>query len=229
MIGTPCQIFGARAIAEKRHRESDFLFVDFFCHGNASLLLWKRYLEFLRDKLGGKPEALSFRCKERGWHHYLMKAQRGDTVYYGDGMDDPFYALFLTDAAIQEDCFGCSLRFDRIFSDIRIGDFWGPSYQQNTTGVSVLVAQTEAGLSWIEALQKDGSMVLEPREFSELQQLKCGADRGKKPCPPYREKALAILENEGLDSAAAYVRQAAGRTSIKQKAGALLRKLGLRK
>ena len=229
VVGTPCQIAGMRAAARQRHTEEQFVFVDFFCHGNSSVLVWNEYLDYLKKQLGGTPETVQFRCKERGWHTFLLKASSGKAVYYGEGAHDPFYALFLSEVSIDKDCFACRFRFDQIAADIRVGDFWGEKYQQNNKGVSVILAQTECGAQWLEKLQQEGSMQLQPCDFEELRRLKEGNDHGRKPIPPFYDEAMRRLQENGLESAAQYAADCQRKNRIRSRIGRILRRLKIRR
>ncbi|MGI6260589.1 MAG: Coenzyme F420 hydrogenase/dehydrogenase, beta subunit C-terminal domain [Acutalibacteraceae bacterium] len=228
VIGTPCQIAGMRAVAKQLHSDGQFVFVDFFCHGNSSVLVWNKYLDYLQEKLGGAPETVQFRCKERGWHTFLLKASSGRAVYYGEGIHDPFYALFLSEASIEKDCFSCRFRFDQIASDIRVGDFWGKKYQQNNKGVSVILAQTDCGMQWLEKLQQEDSMMLQPCDFEELRCLKEGSDHGRKPIPPFCEETMRRLQESGLEAAAKYAVDGQKRNQLKSRIGRVLRRFKVR-
>ena len=64
-----------------------------------------------------------------------------------------FYKLFLGDYCCNSACHkSCKYKYDKSSADIRIGDFWGPTYAQNEEGVSSVIAFTEKGEQILQQL-----------------------------------------------------------------------------
>lgn len=67
---------------------------------------------------------------------------------------DLFYKLFLGDICLGPQCEKqCKYKYDKSSADIRIGDLWGKTYQDDQIGVSALVAFTEKGRNVVEGLK----------------------------------------------------------------------------
>lgn len=57
-----------------------------------------------------------------------------------------FYALFLGDCCLGRQCYEhCKYKYDKSSADIRIGDLWGNTYEDNEDGVSAAIAFTSKG------------------------------------------------------------------------------------
>lgn len=169
VVGTPCQIDSFRRYAQRFKIEDNYIFMDFYCHGVPSMNVWKKYLEII-VKDTGKPTFVSWRNKVTGRHDYwsqvidkkkmvdwhdsynLLIGGRKSFVNSRRSQGDLFYKYFLNDTCLGEACYDkCKFKYDKSAADIRIGDLWGPTYQNDEKGVSALVAFTQKGLDWIDS------------------------------------------------------------------------------
>ena len=81
----------------------------------------------------------------------------------------------LGDLALGPQCeTHCKYKYDKSSADIRIGDLWGKTYQQDQKGTSALIAFTEKGLKIVENLH-DVSLVEHPFEVVAEGQMKRNA------------------------------------------------------
>lgn len=151
-IGTPCQIFGLRRLAEAKHLKNEMLFVDLFCHGVPSYLVWESYIKSQRKRLG-ELKSVNFRYKGNGWHHYSIRIVGASGSYCNYAYNDTFYRYFFDNVALNTSCYTCKLRQRRAASDIRIGDFLGKAYEHREDGISAAIAVTDRGANAIEALR----------------------------------------------------------------------------
>lgn len=147
IFGTPCQIYGVRRYLQKEGIEDRYTLVDFFCRGIPSLLLWKAYKDYVQRTFGlGDIVEVNFKDKSYGWHKFSMRiVDSFGKVYSRSVYEDLFYSFFLKNSCFSEACYGCRLRHDAIFSDIRLGDFWGEKHYHQDEGVSLIVLCTEVG------------------------------------------------------------------------------------
>lgn len=175
ITGTPCQIDSFRRMIKQFHCEDNFVLMDFYCHCVPSMHAWKAYIKMVESKLGTIVYA-SWRNKfNYGWHDSWIMGmdgkknstpedwdapyehiirERNTTVQSRMSKGDMFYRLFLGDVCMGQHCEkDCKFKYDQSSADIRIGDLWGPTYQNNDKGVSALVAFTDKGKSIIEGLQ----------------------------------------------------------------------------
>ena len=57
----------------------------------------------------------------------------------------PFYSLFFSDHVLNDACASCKLRSTMAYTDIRVGDFWGKRFLNDTKGVSAVAITSERG------------------------------------------------------------------------------------
>ena len=166
VTGSPCQIDSFRRYIRKFRCEDNFVLLDFFCHGVPSMLVWKKYTEWA-EKQVGKITYASWRNKWTGWHDSWAMGidgeKQGEKINWHDSYDmlirgkksyiesrlsqgDMFYQLFLGDCCLGKQCYDhCKYKYDHSSADIRIGDLWGKTYNDDEDGVSGAVAFTQKG------------------------------------------------------------------------------------
>lgn len=148
IFATPCQIYGVRKAIKKMNIENNFVLIDIFCHGTPTVLLWQKYIDYIKKSFKAKKiEKISFRSKAKGWHRFC-------TTFFYDGkektskiINDEFYTLFFGKDLFNNACYDCKFRSTLRYTDVRMGDFWGSRYDTDTKGVSAVVASTEKGKS----------------------------------------------------------------------------------
>ena len=196
VTGTPCQIDSFRRMIRKFRCEDNFILLDFFCHCVPSMHAWKAYIKMLEPKIGRVTYA-SWRNKfEYGWHDSWLMGMDGEKtsnpVDWHDSYNllikekksfiqsrlsqgDLFYKLFLGDIVLGPQCQEqCKYKYDRSSADLRIGDLWGKTYQEDQKGVSALIAFTEKGREIVRSL-KDITLVEHPFEVVAEGQMKKNA------------------------------------------------------
>lgn len=147
VTGTPCQIDSFRRYIQKFRCEDNFILLDFFCHGVPSMLLWQKYTSWAENQVG-KLTYVSWRNKFTGWHdsYNLLIKERKGFLNSRLSQGDMFYRLFLSDSCLGKACYEkCKFKYNHSSADIRIGDLWGKTYQDNEDGVSAAIAFTEKG------------------------------------------------------------------------------------
>ena len=80
--GTPCQIAGLYAFLGAEKENANLITIDLICHGVPSPLLWKKYLDYREQKMGGRVTECNFRYKgKKGWGTNLrIRTERKDSV-----------------------------------------------------------------------------------------------------------------------------------------------------
>ncbi len=192
IFGTPCQTYALRQKIRQQKMEDNVLLVDFFCHGVPSYLLWSRYLEYVQKRYKtGDIKAVTFRNKKYGWHDYSMVIEGDRKCYTGRMRKDLFYHFYLSNVCLNDACYKCCFRLDYVYSDIRLGDFWGPKYKDDKSGVSLVTANTEKGLEILESLKHN--IILE--EVSAADLLKAQPTRGI--AVPEKRRAIMDMLQSG--------------------------------
>lgn len=165
VLAAPCQIYGLRKYMEI-NKLNNLILVDFFCHGAPSLNLWHKYLEMIKKKYNiGSVIRIDFRDKSNGWHNYSMVIEGDKNTYKKSYKEDMFSNFFLMNLDLDESCANCKLRFNKIYSDIRLGDFWGPKCQSDDKGTSIVLSNTQEGEVILKSLD---NIILEEVTFEDL-------------------------------------------------------------
>ena len=191
IFGTPCQIYAFAKAADVMHNRNRYLLIDIFCHGCPSMLLWKKYLDSVKREMNVSDfDDIRFRSKTHGWHEFCFSFAKSNTVRHTSKYNDQFYELFFGMDTMNMACYDCVPRSSVEKTDIRIGDFWGWQFDEDTKGVSAVVLQTERGKGLLESIQEKFNC--KPFSFNEII---AAQSYGKThPCDTdKREKTIALL------------------------------------
>ena len=137
------------------------------------MLVWKKYTEWA-EKQVGKITYASWRNKRTGWHDSwamgIDGVEHGEKINWHDSYDilirgkksyiesrlsegDMFFKLFLTDSCLGKQCYNkCKYKFNSSSADIRIGDLWGTTYEDNEEGVSAAISFTANGYDILNSI-----------------------------------------------------------------------------
>ncbi|MCX0368754.1 Coenzyme F420 hydrogenase/dehydrogenase, beta subunit C-terminal domain [Clostridium perfringens] len=162
IIGTPCQIYGIKELVKSKKKEKNFIFIDFFCHGIPSYNLWNKYIN---QVVKVKIEKINFREKSNGWHDFCININNGE--YKKDNKEDLFFKAFLSNLCLNNSCYNCKFRFNKIYSDIRLGDFWGEEYKCDKKGVSIVVTSNDKGEEVLDSISEN-FLKKEEKNFNSL-------------------------------------------------------------
>lgn len=191
VFGTPCQIASMRRLMSKK-KLSDYILVDFFCHGTPSMLLWNKYLSE-KQKVLGKIQSVSWRNKKFGWHdswNMTFKTANETEISSRYTKGDLFYHFFLGNMCLNKACYkNCKFKNLNSAADIRLGDLWGEKYKNNPEGITGVLTFTQKGLETIESI-KDLQLISESLEVITEGQLKKNLK-----APYYRKITLVLLKS----------------------------------
>ena len=153
-FGTPCQILGVKeSFIMKGLSQSNIYFVELFCHGIVSPLVWQYYLD--SQKFNGIID-VKFRIKHFSWHipcnEFIL--DNGSHEYTKrDG--DSFFRIFYSKQMFNEACYDCKARMNMGVSDLRIGDYWGSRFNSNKEGVSCVLSFNSRGENILDLCKDD--------------------------------------------------------------------------
>lgn len=156
--GTPCQMAALRSFLRKDYE--NLIIVDFICRGVNSPKVYRKYLDSLERKHGGKVVYIKAKNKELGWRNLTRKVvfDNGAT-YYGVSMDDDFRRGYHTNVYCRPSCYTCQYKgFPRI-ADITIADYWGIEKVDlnldNNIGTSMILLNSKKGEKYFELVKED--------------------------------------------------------------------------
>ena len=173
IFGLPCQISAARKLFADR---SDIVYIDLICHGVPTYNLYKKYKSWLSEKYGLREDRIytQFRYKPNGWREIYLHNSDGIKSVCLYQKEDPYFRLFETGSCYNECCYECRWR-DCSDADIRIGDYWGPRFEKDKTGVSMVAVISKKGNEMLEILRNgnNGAIAEQPVEdYLKYQQTK---------------------------------------------------------
>lgn len=154
IFGLPCHIYAANKFLTLRRKRENCILIDLFCHGCPSMLIWNKYEQAIKRKVGNKKfDEVQFRSKIKGWGtFYVVVVVEGVKVFVSSPKHDEFYSLFFSDHVLNDACSNCKLRSTMEYTDIRLGDFWGKRYLNDRKGVSAVAITSERGMKVFNAI-----------------------------------------------------------------------------
>ena len=163
--GTPCQMAALRSFLCQNYE--NLIIVDFICRGVNSPKVYRKYLDSLERKYGGKVIYVKAKNKELGWRNLTRKVIfDNDKVYYGVHMDDDFRRGYHTNVFCRPSCYSCQFKgFPRI-ADITIADYWGiekiDKNLDNNIGTSMILLNSKKGELYFELVKEKLEYVYTP-------------------------------------------------------------------
>lgn len=151
--GTPCQMAALRSFLRKDY--DNLIIVDFICRGVNSPKVYRKYLDSLERKFGGKVVYVKAKNKELGWRNLTRKVvfDNGKS-YYGVGMIDDFRRGYHTNVYCRPSCYSCQYKGFPRMADITIADYWGiekvDPNMDNNIGTSMILLNSNKGIAFFE-------------------------------------------------------------------------------
>lgn len=166
-FGTPCQVAAVDRLLRKKNMRNSAILVDLICHGVPSYYLWEKYLRDLDKEYGtGRNPKVLFRSQKSAWWQRWISVVGNGCVYEKDERQDDFYAFFRRGLCDMAVCSDCPYR-ERSAADLRIGDYWGNCRDEDKLGISMVIANTNAGNCLLDILAKQGMCVKRTRSLTE--------------------------------------------------------------
>lgn len=143
-FGTPCQVAGLKNFMGKNNK--GLTTVDILCHGVASPLLFKQYIQNIVKRYG-TVRSLNMRDKTFGWGHQSLKIIAKKPIPHN--IQNFWHNLYFSRVGFRPSCYKCPYMDARRAGDISLGDFWGikkvfPEFPSNA-GVSLVLTNTDIG------------------------------------------------------------------------------------
>lgn len=167
--GTPCQMAALRSFLRKDYE--NLIIVDFICRGVNSPKVYRKYLDSLERKYGGKVVYVKAKNKELGWRNLTRKVVFDNgKVYYGVRMDDDFRRGYHTNVFCRPSCYACRYKGFPRMADITIADYWGiekvDKNLDNNIGTSMILLNSKKGERYFELAKQ--KMEWEQTDFESI-------------------------------------------------------------
>lgn len=155
--GTPCQIAGLRLFLGKDYE--NLLTVEVVCEGVPSPLFIEKKAKYIESKKHKQINSCIYRFKNKNkWDFERMRFCFIDgSSLKEDRWFNPFWDIWLNHLMSRPSCYKCPFAREERVADITLGDLWGthiycPDLYNNNRGASLMLANTEKGLSVIQNL-----------------------------------------------------------------------------
>ena len=154
--GTPCQMAAMRSFLRKDYE--NLIIVDFICRGVNSPKVYRKYLDSLERKFGGKVVYVKAKNKELGWRNLTRKVTFDNgKSYYGVHMQDDFRRGYHTNVFCRPSCYNCQYKDFPRMADITIADYWGiekvDKNLDNNIGTSMILLNSKKGEAYFELIK----------------------------------------------------------------------------
>lgn len=156
VCGTPCQMAALRSFLRKDY--DNLIIVDFICRGVNSPKVYRKYLDSLERRYGGKVVYVKAKNKELGWRNLTRKVVFDNgKVYYGVRMDDDFRRGYHTNVFCRPSCYVCQYKGFPRMADITIADYWGiekvDKNLDNNIGTSMILLNSKKGEAYFDLVK----------------------------------------------------------------------------
>ena len=143
--GTSCQVQAIKQAVPKKYHDKLFL-VDIVCHGVASPLIWKDFIQMIALHNLGKITGVNFRNKNKyGWKAHVETVEVSG-VEYDSRVFTNFYYNHLI---LRPSCYECAYKQYVHPGNITLADFWGIDTAvtgfNDDKGVSLVLVNNERG------------------------------------------------------------------------------------
>lgn len=223
--GTPCQMAALRSFLRKDY--DNLIIVDFVCRGVNSPKVYRKYLDSLENRFGGKVVYVKAKNKELGWRNLTRKVVFDNgKVYYGVLMEDDFRRGYHTNVFCRPSCYNCRFKGFPRMADITIADYWGiekvNKNLDNNIGTSMVLLNSKKGEAYWE--QVKSKLEFEILPFEAIMGGNIALRKSIEPAKIDREKFFQDLDTHDFE----YVTQKyfplrSSKKSIKQKVKSVLK------
>ncbi|MDR0914915.1 MAG: Coenzyme F420 hydrogenase/dehydrogenase, beta subunit C-terminal domain [Oscillospiraceae bacterium] len=155
--GTPCQVEGLlRYLGGDKEK---LITVDVVCHGAPSPRVFKKYVEYQRQKTG-EFDKLLFRDKYSGYTHTTMSLYKDGKCLYHNGLEyDPMLKLYFKTLISRPSCGKCMFKKINRASDFTLWDCYDvekmdKSFDDNK-GTSNVMLHTQKAEAIFEEIKKN--------------------------------------------------------------------------
>lgn len=154
--GTPCQIEGL--LGYLGHDYDNLYTQDIICHGVPSPKVWRKYIQYKKEKNGEYPNSINFRRKDiLGWSNYQVSYKYSEKEENIQHDEDPYMKIFLKNLDLRKSCYNCKFKKIHRNSDLTIADFWGINEVNpklnDEKGISALIIHSRKGKKIFDSIK----------------------------------------------------------------------------
>lgn len=229
--GTPCQVAGLKGYLRKDYE--NLITVDLVCHGVASPLVFKEYVEYQKRKHKSKPMNIRFRNKTYGYHSgTMMVAFDSGKKYYGSGRIDHMLKAYFAGACSRYSCYQCQYKGNDRCSDFTVFDSWHigqlvNGQKDDDRGYTNIFVHTEKGKQVLKKMT--GFFTMWQADPVEMKQLDGVMIDNNPKMHPSRSNLIMEMDDSGFYTVMQKYLPVSVNDQILEKAKAIAYKTGLMK
>jgi coenzyme F420-reducing hydrogenase beta subunit len=147
--GTPCQIEGLHHFLKKKQWDK-LILVDVVCYGIPSPGLFRSYMQWKQQIIGGKFKTIFFREKLLSYNYTSFSAYNEDSNkdYHKGVESEQFMRSFFSDINVRPSCYACPFKKRYRVSDFTLWDCYDVkkfSREFDDNGTNRVLVHTEKG------------------------------------------------------------------------------------
>ena len=158
VTGTPCQVSGLlKYLAAIRADTTHLYTCDNICHGVPSPMIWKDYLDIIRNRTGSEIASVNMRSKETNWEKQSFQLKLSSGKEPEIIKQFSYNELYLSSTGLRPSCFECKYTSFSRAADLTVADFW--NFRQEKLpfaadgGVSEILVNTTKGQQLLSILK----------------------------------------------------------------------------
>lgn len=171
--GTPCQVEGLSSYLENFNKKQNLILVDLVCHAVHSPLLWKKYVDWHREKWSEKIGNIRFRDKRHYGYKYsqmVVEDKKGNVLYYSGVESDPYLRAFFNNLSDRPSCYECKFKKRYRGSDITLWDCFDVGLRKRALdddiGTTNILVHNDKGAKWVDLLKIRQGVIEQDVEMS---------------------------------------------------------------
>lgn len=155
-IGCPCQIKELLEFLKKPYE--NLITIDLYCHGYSDPSLLETFIHDIEKE--NESEVISVDMRFQHKIQCSVKFKNGMSKFYNN-----IGTIFINDKNLMQQCKICNMKYSNNKSDLTVGDFWEFNKDKQSidfnpiNGTNIVKINTYSGLSIIEKIQKDLTIV----------------------------------------------------------------------
>lgn len=161
--GTPCQITGLEKFLLNKVYDN-LITVDIACHGVPSPLVYRTYINKLKEEHNANIKNISFRDKQTGWSKYSFNIEFNNGDNFNQlGYENIYMKGFLKDIYLRPSCYSCDFKKPITSADITLADYWGVEniHQEldDDKGISLILVNSKKGQRIFEKINNNMQII----------------------------------------------------------------------
>ncbi|WP_196001874.1 Coenzyme F420 hydrogenase/dehydrogenase, beta subunit C-terminal domain [Clostridium sp. 1001271B_151109_B4] len=166
--GTPCQVSGLDTYLMQKYE--NLIMIDIACHGVPSPLVYRKYIDNIKNLNNSKIKNIQFREKSNGWKDYNFKVTFKNGSFIQKMTDNIYMKGFLQDLYLRPSCYSCEFKKPMTSADITLADYWGVQNIHrdfdDDKGVSLVLINSDKGKDVLNNISEKMDIIKTDYDFA---------------------------------------------------------------